>query len=251
MTTKEVIRTTVTIAKRWQYLWTQLPNLEICYGGVYSLIRHAINRNVQEVDSFICAYTSEVFSYDDELFFNNSYFRSMNIAHCAFIPPNGAIHWDNVKCLCIENGKLVKDSIGKILFGSPCLETLELRQCYGVGQIDATSKRFKKLVLTNYDLHYLFHNGGDYINTIEINAPYMLSLTINEELYLEKLLLLNVSSLAKADSRYQVCWHFANKLGRTLDDIEKIYLVVFYQAFSMSTRLYLGAVIAISNSGLP
>ncbi|GKE08011.1 hypothetical protein Tco_1411562 [Tanacetum coccineum] len=61
----------------------------------------------------------------------------------------------------------------------------------------------------------------DYIDTIEINAPYMLSLSIKYKLYLEKLLLLNVSSLVKADLDYLGSRHFAEKLGRTRDDIEE------------------------------
>ncbi|GJR26123.1 hypothetical protein Tco_1102355 [Tanacetum coccineum] len=159
MTTEEVIKTTITISKRWQHLWTKLPNLEICHSSsdytgyvsrmsktltqcptdvnlnkftlhfeyasndtttswftsqINSWIRHAITRNVQEVDLWLCDYTLGEFICDDELFFNNS---------------------------CITR-KLVRDSIGKILSGSPCLETLKLEYCSDVGRIDTTSKRF-------------------------------------------------------------------------------------------------------------
>ena len=103
MTTKEVIRTTSTISKRWQHLWTLLPNLiftyngwdltgyfslidktltqcptnvklnkleiHICYGGpadtqTQAWIHHAIARNVQEVDLTIRDTSfGELFSY--------------------------------------------------------------------------------------------------------------------------------------------------------------------------------------------
>ncbi|GJU65016.1 putative F-box/LRR-repeat protein isoform X1 [Tanacetum coccineum] len=107
----------------------------------------------------------------------------MNIAHCAFLPPNGAIRWDNLKYLCISYGKLVDDSIEKILSGSPCLETLELRACYGVKRIDATSKRFKNLVY----------------------------------------------------------WRFANKLGRTLDDIEEELLSGLLRSLGHVNEIILGS----------
>nr|GEW06970.1 hypothetical protein [Tanacetum cinerariifolium] len=61
----------------------------------------------------------------------------------------------------------------------------------------------------------------DYIDTIEINVPYMLSLTIQKKLCLEKLLLLNVSSLVKADFNYLGSHRLADSLGRHRDDIEE------------------------------
>ncbi|GJV85096.1 ribonuclease H-like domain-containing protein [Tanacetum coccineum] len=362
LSTKEVIKTTSTISKRWQHLWTQLPTLafiykeditDLCYTSdltdyfsfidktltqyptdvnlnkfkliirnnsqvytqpksqVYSWIRHAITRNVQEVDLLIWddVRCPEKFSYDDELFFNNSCLMSMKLSYCVFNPPNGAIRWDKLKCLCIDDGtldgdsigkvlsgspcletlelnncyvvgripkslfgnfgveqlscgietyesfkygdelflddsyplsiklsrgifsplngairleklkflcidsgKLVEDSIGKILSGSPCLETLKLNYCYGVRRIDVTSKSVKNLVFSN---HSWLNVGAGYIDTIKINAPYILSLTINGSLCLEKILLLNVSSLVKADLDYMDNKHFDVALGRT------------------------------------
>nr|GFA74735.1 hypothetical protein [Tanacetum cinerariifolium] len=280
---------------------------------VYSWIRHAITRNVQEVDLYICDHGRnwENFTYDDELFFNNSCLTSIKVTSCVFSPPNGAIRWDKLKFLCIEEGeldedsignillgspcleileldycyfdgcfpmslfgnfgverlscdmetyewftngdercwdnldymcmklsrcvfnppngwgnlnflcidyaKLDEDSIGKILSGSPCLETLELNDCHGVRRIDVASKSVKNLVISEYGR---LNVGAGYIDTLEIDAPYMLSLTINGTLYLEKILLLNISSLVKADLDYVGCYHFAKKLGRTLEDIE-------------------------------
>ncbi|GKB03266.1 hypothetical protein Tco_0831355 [Tanacetum coccineum] len=161
------------------------------------------------------------FCYDDELFFNNSCIASMEISDCVFNPPNGVIRWDKPQSFvyigvifnndsieifvvgvpCLETlelnnfdvvrRKLDEDSIGKILSESPCLETLELDDCY----------------------------GEDYIDTIEINVPYMLSLTIKSYLYLEKLLLLNMSSLVKADLDYLINYRFADRRGRIEYDI--------------------------------
>ncbi|GJR47814.1 hypothetical protein Tco_1315917 [Tanacetum coccineum] len=308
MTTKEVIKTTAIISKRWQHLWTKLPNLIFIYeydalphgydsndlahgygdadgthtsgdadvthgpgddgvthryddadyikyhsfisktltqcptdvnlnkfqihlysySKVYSqLIRsqanswisNVISRNVQQVDFMLHDCVKGNFSYDDELFFNNSCFRSMKISHCQFNPP-GAIRWDKLKCLCIDYGELDDDSIGKILSGSHCLETLELGDCRGVSRIDITSKRFKNLVLADYGIR--FPSEENYIDTLKINAPYMLSLTIKGKMYLEELLLLDVSSLVKADLNFLGSNHFAGEvLGRDRYDIEE------------------------------
>nr|GFA47012.1 hypothetical protein [Tanacetum cinerariifolium] len=42
------------------------------------------------------------------------------------------------------------DMIEKILSGSPCLESLELIDCYGYTRIDVTSKSVKKLVFSEH-----------------------------------------------------------------------------------------------------
>ncbi|GKD57566.1 ribonuclease H-like domain-containing protein [Tanacetum coccineum] len=179
MSTKEVIKTTTTISKRWQHLWTRLPtlvftnedlmkrgysikdvtnyfsdidktltqcptnvnlkkfDLQLLAGPrlqVNRLIRYAITRNVQEIDLRITD-PSRYALCVDELFFNNSCLISMKLSRCEFIPPNGAIGWDKLKCLCIDQGGLDEDFIGKILSGSPCLETLELNCCHFKGHI--------------------------------------------------------------------------------------------------------------------
>ncbi|GJR27808.1 ribonuclease H-like domain-containing protein [Tanacetum coccineum] len=159
--------------------------------------------------------TYERFSYD---LFDDDEFMSIKFSRCEFNPPNGAIRWDKLTFLCIDTGKLVEDSIGKILSRSPCLETLELKRCCGFRRIDVTSKSVKNLVLDGYGDRV---PGESYIDTLEINAPYILSLKIRGKMYLEKFLLLNVSSLVKADFNYLSSNLFADNLERTRDDIEE------------------------------
>ncbi|GKE02677.1 ribonuclease H-like domain-containing protein, partial [Tanacetum coccineum] len=258
LSTKHVIKTTSTISKRWQHLWTKLPTLSFIdtddipnrrYNAdisdyfsfidktltqsptdlnlnkfklriiknsqvytlpksqVYSWIQHAITRNVQEVDLTIDTMSWEKFSYDHELFFNNSCLTRMELSGCAFNPPNGVIRWDKLKCLSIYGGKLDEDSMRKILFGSPCLETLE--------RIDVTSNSVKNLVFSGYGCVW-----AGYIATLEIDAPYILSLTIKGTLDLEKILLLNISSLVKAELDFVSSNDFVEELGRSLEDIE-------------------------------
>ncbi|GKE00608.1 ribonuclease H-like domain-containing protein, partial [Tanacetum coccineum] len=108
--------------------------------------------------------TYERFSYG---LFDDNEFMSIKFSRCVFNPANGAIRWDKLTFLHIERGKLVGDSIGKILSRSPCLETLELQ----------------------------WKPGESYIDTLEINAPYILSLKITRKMYLEKFLLENVDDI--------------------------------------------------------
>ncbi|GJZ78815.1 hypothetical protein Tco_0643652 [Tanacetum coccineum] len=89
--------------------------------------------------------------------------------------------------------------IEKILSGSPCLESLELKNCPGYRRIDVTSRNVKKLVFSNY----YYSIDGDYIDCIKINSPYISSLTIKGEFEV-KLVLLDVSFLIKAELDYSI-----------------------------------------------
>nr|GEZ96466.1 hypothetical protein [Tanacetum cinerariifolium] len=66
----------------------------------------------------------------------------------------------------------------KILSGSPCLETLELNNCYGYRRINVTSKSINELVFSGYNSDYEIDLNKDYIVCVKINAPYISSLTI-------------------------------------------------------------------------
>ncbi|GJY47259.1 hypothetical protein Tco_0436322 [Tanacetum coccineum] len=89
-----------------------------------------------------------------------------------------------------------------------------MKGCCGFRRIYVTSKSVKNLVLYNYRCS-LFA-ADDYIDTLEINASYILSLTIEGDMYLKELLLKNVSSLVKADLNYWVSYHFVEEFLRGL-----------------------------------
>ncbi|GKD65269.1 ribonuclease H-like domain-containing protein, partial [Tanacetum coccineum] len=166
---------------------------------VNSWIRYAISRNVEDVDLWLRdAGVGQEFTYDDELFFNNLCFNRVKVSYCEFNPPNGAISWGRLECLCLSYVTLYEDMIEKILSGSPCLESLELKNCPSYRWIDVTSRSVKKLVLSDY-----YYIEEDYIDCIKINAPYISSLTIKGEFEV-KLVLLDVSSLIKAELEYSI-----------------------------------------------
>ncbi|GJR29151.1 ribonuclease H-like domain-containing protein [Tanacetum coccineum] len=255
-TTKELIRTTSTISKRWRNLWASVPHLIfleeeddvdpdtnihgyisfidntinqcptypnlklfILYTNYNSLhnpefksrvnswIRYAISRNVEEFNLRFWDLGGEgEFTYDDKLFFNSSCINRIKLSWCLLNPPNGAISWGRLESLCITCGTLDEDMLEKILSGSPCLETLELDDCYGYRRINITSKSVKEFVFSGYNSHHEIDTDGDYIDCIQINAPYISSLTIESDLVLRELALHNVSSLMEAHLDYSIDW---------------------------------------------
>ncbi|GKD17159.1 ribonuclease H-like domain-containing protein [Tanacetum coccineum] len=259
-TTKEVIKTTTTISKRWKNLWTSLPHLIFSdeddvtdiVGGEPNLhgymsfidntlnqcptnltlkkfkldinfssrvnsdfklranswIRYAISRKAEDVDLRLWDEGVGVeFSYDDEVFFENLCFNRVKLTWGVLNPPNGAISWGRLDCLILSCVTLDEDMIEKILSGSPCLESLELNDCYGYRRIDITSKSVKELVFSGYNSHHEYYtDDAAYIDCVKINAPYITSLTIEGELVLRDLVLLNVSSLVEADLDYSINW---------------------------------------------
>ncbi|GJZ38482.1 ribonuclease H-like domain-containing protein [Tanacetum coccineum] len=224
-TTKEIIKTTATISKHWKNLLTQLSHLIFIdedddvpgfgsdlHGYISfidstlnqcpnSWIGYAICRNVEDVE--LCLFDAGVgqgFTFEDEIFFNTSCITRMTLSFCRFNPPNGAISWERLEYLCLWHVTLDEDMIPNILSGSPCLESLKLKDCYGYRRIDVTSKSVKKLVFSRYFSKYFSH---DNIDCIKINAPYISSLTIKRSLILWELVLLDVSSLVEA-KRYVI-----------------------------------------------
>ncbi|GJW08418.1 ribonuclease H-like domain-containing protein [Tanacetum coccineum] len=255
MTTKEVIRTTVTISKRWQHLWTLLPNLifideddtksylDMDYvsfiektliqspptyaklnefklyltfnSHIYPQFRsqairwihHAItHRHVQKVNFRLWDFLGEPsqFIFDDVLFFNNRCFTDMKLCDCLLNPPpNGVIRWENLEILHLKNVRLDEDMIENIFSGTPCLECLEFEECYGYRRIDITSKSLMMFRFNTYSwLDEYLYNVDNYIDGIEINAPHLSALTIQGGMCLNKLLLLNVSSLIVVELIY-------------------------------------------------
>nr|GEX35523.1 hypothetical protein [Tanacetum cinerariifolium] len=134
-------------------------------------------------------------------------------------------HW--IRCAISRNVEEVDlrlwDAVGgmieKILFGSPLLESLELNYCYGFSRIDITSKSVKKLVFSRYNCRFNPYEE-DYIDCAKIDAPYISSPTIEGELFLRELVLLNVSSLVEVDLKYSISFEepviFAKEIFRGL-----------------------------------
>nr|GEW39879.1 hypothetical protein [Tanacetum cinerariifolium] len=160
---------------------------------VNNYIRYAINHNVQVVDLDLWDYCQGTGFVLPEFFFISSSFIHLRLHVCEF-DQTGVIRWKNLKSLSITCGVLHEDLIQNILSGSPRLETLVLNDCGGFDRLDITNKSVKNLVLSGLDEHEA--------DSIKINAPYILSLTVQDRVSVLKLLLLNVSSVIKAELNY-------------------------------------------------
>ncbi|GKC99880.1 F-box/LRR-repeat protein 25-like protein [Tanacetum coccineum] len=229
-TTKEAIRIG-TLSKRWQHLWPYVSNLIFntsLYNNyplpefillvdktltqcrrsnllkfhilashytnfesqVNNWIRYAVSCNVQEL-------VLSSWATLDQFIFLNSCFTCLELSGCVF-NPTGVISWSKLTRLLISDAYLSKDLIQNILSGCPLLETLQLFDCYGYERIDITSKSVKHFQFYGYMCPW-----QDLLaDRIEISAPYIVSLIVDGHLYLWKLLLLDVSSLVKADLDY-------------------------------------------------
>ncbi|GJZ45930.1 hypothetical protein Tco_0593526 [Tanacetum coccineum] len=82
-----------------------------------------------------------------------------------------------------------------------------LHRCYGFELLDITNKSVKNLVFSVCAVPEIYY--------VQINAPYILSLTIQDFLPFGKLLLLNVSSLIEVELAYYQAY-FAESMK--LDD---------------------------------
>ncbi|KAL7593533.1 hypothetical protein Lser_V15G32379 [Lactuca serriola] len=222
------------LSKRWKHLWTFVPTLIFKHNRddddfvlfvdktlsqchqlklkkfvvytVYDIrfesqvknwIRYAITCKVEELHLTLrnTEFKSEFVL--DQYIFTNSCFTDLTLKGCMF-NPTGTISWKNLRKLCIYYVKLNTDLTENILSGSPQLETMVLEDCYGFSLLDIASKSVKNLVLSGYVVPY----DESESDIIRINAPNILSLTIEAELVLWKLLLVNVSSLVKANLDY-------------------------------------------------
>ncbi|GJZ83030.1 thiamine thiazole synthase, chloroplastic-like protein [Tanacetum coccineum] len=104
----------------------------------------------------------EEYTFEDELFFKTSCITRMTLSYCRFNPPNGAISWERLECLCLNLVTLDEDMIVKILSGSPCLKSLELKNCHGYKRIDVTSRSEFEVELVLLDVSSLIKAELDY-----------------------------------------------------------------------------------------
>ncbi|XP_076944574.1 F-box/LRR-repeat protein 25-like [Bidens hawaiensis] len=238
--TKHAI-TTTTLSKRWKHIWhslhtlifqhhcensnhprtdfysyvdktlSQRPRLKLnklivstsydyrFESHVNNWIHYAIDCNVEELNLMLWNVECEAEFLLDDVFITCSCFTDLTLSGCVF-NPTGAVSWKNVKSLRISYGNLDEGLIENIFSGSPALETLVLDNCYGFKRLDVTSKSVKRLVFSGYvnpdDV------SNDLADVVEINAPYILSLAIQDDLLLWKLVLVDVSSLVEADLDY-------------------------------------------------
>ncbi|GKC60040.1 F-box protein-like protein, partial [Tanacetum coccineum] len=140
---------------------------------VNNCIRYAVNRNVQDLS--LTLWTRSEFELRHGFFFTNSCFTNLSVLRCKFIP-SGTISWNKLTTLRIAYANINEDLIENIFSESPLLEALILNNCYGFKRIDITSKSVKNF------LFYGYVTGRDEDDIIKINAPYIVSLAIQDDM---------------------------------------------------------------------
>ncbi|KAL8255986.1 hypothetical protein R6Q59_031053 [Mikania micrantha] len=185
--TKDAIKTG-TLSKRWKNLWTSVSNLIFVHHDEDNLQLSLTFWNMECEAEFLL----------DQFFFINSCFTDLTLSG-------------------------YKNLIDNILSGSPVLETLVLDNCYGYRRLDITSKSVKNLVFSGYMIPD--DVSDDLADVIEINAPNILSLTIQDDLLLWKLLLVNVYYLVEADLDYTKGGHYDTNPKQAEEDMLKEFIL--------------------------
>ncbi|OMO65102.1 hypothetical protein COLO4_31580 [Corchorus olitorius] len=108
--------------------------------------------------------------------------------------PKAEVSWTSLKVLYIGEASLTEDTLQRILAGTPLLERLELRECWGVDSIQVSStSALKELVITEW----LDQRRRHALNTLEISIPGVKSLELYGN-WETKCLLLDAPSLVEA-----------------------------------------------------
>ncbi|KAL4559159.1 hypothetical protein LXL04_031293 [Taraxacum kok-saghyz] len=211
--------------------WPQLKHLKkfklsaVCHDlYVRSWIRYVIKCNVKNICISLlwdpaCGHGFPI----DEIIFTSSCVTDLRLDRC-MINPIGAISWKNLKSLHISDCCLNEVMIENLLSGSPISETLVLDGCCGYNRLDITSNSVKNLVLSGYKASY---NDSETTDAIEINAPNIISLTIQNEMIMRTFLLGNVSSLVKANLNYHFrsIWFERETMPMEVEEMHKNHMM--------------------------
>ncbi|GJX92124.1 thiamine thiazole synthase, chloroplastic-like protein [Tanacetum coccineum] len=192
-TTKELIRTTTTISKRWRILWTQLPHLSFIDDHDitdYVVKETDLHGYISFIDNTLNQCPSNLNLKKIKLDTNHSSliiseFKSRANSWIRYAISRNV---EDVDLRCRD-----EDMIEKILSRSPCLESLELNECNGYRQID-----------------------------IRVNCK---NHPCEGVLVLRELVLLDVSSLVKVDLDYSINWRESKILDEEVFD--KVLLGLF------------------------
>nr|GEY18898.1 hypothetical protein [Tanacetum cinerariifolium] len=116
------------------------------------------------------------------------------------------------------------DLFRRIISGSPVLETLVSFSCYGFKELDISNVSVKNFVISSYSSE---------IDTLQINAPYIESLTIKGDFDLKAILLLNKSSVIQAQLDYS--------------NTKALYAMEIHEHHQMNEELFKRLILSVSH----
>ncbi|GJZ44364.1 putative reverse transcriptase domain-containing protein [Tanacetum coccineum] len=220
-TTKDLIRTTATISKRWRNLWTQLPHLsfiddhDITYYVVKETDLHGYISFIENTPNQCPTNLNlKIFKFDINYSgLINSEFKSWANSWIRYAISRNVEDVD--LRLYVEESFSYDD---ELLFNNLCFNHVKLSW-----RIDIISKSVKKLVFSAYNsYHEIYTYEEAYIDCVKINAPYISSLNIEGVMVLRELVLLDVSFLVKVDLDYSINWRESEILDEEV--FEKVFL---------------------------
>lgn len=111
-------------------------------------VRFAITHQVKELNLVLSNDDGDCYNLPKRLLFN-PFLRKANWVSCRFyrVP---AVRWDSLRELRIGSMGFGDDIVRKIVAGSPCLDLLELDNCWGFRCLDLFGGKVSKLVVNGY-----------------------------------------------------------------------------------------------------
>ncbi|MCD9639351.1 hypothetical protein HAX54_023791 [Datura stramonium] len=108
------------------------------------------------------AYTFPQFAY------RNTSFRKLVLGNCQ-LNPSGSVNWNSLRSLSLGDLDLTEGIMEKVLAGCPNLECLELDKVSGIGRLEISSVKLRKLIITNYETD----SADEDLRWLEIFAPHI------------------------------------------------------------------------------
>ncbi|MCD7464995.1 hypothetical protein HAX54_000347 [Datura stramonium] len=125
--------------------------------------------NVEEFTMKFCIFRYPDYAYRfPQYTYRNTTLRKLILGNC-HLNPSGSVNWSNLLLLSIGDLTLTESVMENVLSGCPNLESLELDKVGGIGRLEISSVKLKKLIITNYETE----NADEEVHWLEIFAPHI------------------------------------------------------------------------------
>ncbi|XP_056165210.1 putative F-box/LRR-repeat protein At5g02700 [Syzygium oleosum] len=159
-------------------------------------LHFAVRHDLEEVSMTLHSWRFDIYALPQFLFLCTT-LASFHVSRCCF-SMIGAVNCSSLKRLHIEHAELREDVMMRVLSGSPVLEFLELKCCWGFMHIMIESRGLRELVIDSHEFRRV-HN-----QILRISAPHLLKLHQLGDFWGGEFELDGVSSLVEAELNFNV-----------------------------------------------